>query len=555
VKAKLAILFLSFISTIVLAQDHDFLPHYGGYHQIEKANSTGALENDTHFFTQVKPYSRKKSVERLWGLDSTNSLYKQVFLDGMEYSNLTGRSTERRRFNWAYPNEADFLRIDKPEFDLHVNPVWQLGLGHDPEVQNRLFVNSRGLDIRGTIDGKVAFYTRLLENQVEYPYYVKHVADSASVGLIPYEGFWKEYNGTTTDFLRAYGYVDFGLTKHISAQVGYGRHFIGNGIRSMVLSDFSNSYPYLRIDTEVWRIKYTNLFAELMADVFTYDQGTLGASRYPKKFMAGHFLEIAMTKNFHLGLFESIIFGQPDSIGAHRFKPEYLNPIIFYRTVEQQDGSSANAVLGTTFSWDIKKKANLYGQFLLDELIISELTAGNGWWGNKYAYQIGGQYYDLLLKGLDLRLEHNFSRPYNYAHQDFYTSYTHYRQPLAHPLGANFTEWLGQLTYQPSEKWSFYLHGLYANYGANENGINYGQNPQITYNSRPEEYGNEVLQGNKADLKMVQWRGSYQWKHNFFVDLTAIYRNESFEHSIEDRSSTILNVGFRWNMPYRNYLF
>jgi hypothetical protein len=543
-----------FLTTCILisleGQDHDFLPHFNGYHQIEKA-ITLHPDNAPLFFSQVKPYSRKKSIEALWQLDSGNT-YAPIFMEGGEYLPLWTLPEGKGILKRFYKTEADFYHVDEPGFDLHVNPVWQACIGYDDQVSNTLFVNSRGLDIRGSIDKRVAFYTRLLENQAEYPYHVMHVADS--IGLIPYEGFWKEYN-TTTDYLRAFGYVDFGVSKHISAQLGYGRHFIGNGIRSMVLSDFSNSYPYLRINTEVWRVSYTNLFAELIADVFTYSQGTLGASEYPKKFLASHFLDIALTDNFHFGLFETIIFGQPDSVSTKRYRVEYLNPIIFYRAVEQQDGSGANALIGATFNWSLRKKVELYGQFVLDELIVSELTSGEGWWGNKFSYQLGGNLYDIGLHGLDLRIEHNYARPYTYAHEDYYTSYTHYKQPLAHPFGANFKEWIGELRYQPIQKLQFHFLALIASYGTNESGINYGQNPTISYLNIPNQYGNEVLQGNRSDLLFLQFRTSYEWRHNLFVDLTAISRSEQFEHSITDRSSQVINLGFRWNMPNRNYLF
>ena len=532
------------------AQDHDFLPHYDRYHQIEKAHTQFS---DSFFFSQVKPYSRQKTAQMLLVADTSASVNRTTLLDAPEYVPTGIISPQRGLFNQLYKSQSDFYSVNTPDFDLHVNPIWQAGVGNDPSVGNRLFINSRGLDLRGTIDGKVAFHTRLLENQVEYPAYVRNVADS--IGVIPYEGFWKGYNTTTTDFLRAFGYVDFGLTRHISAQVGYGRHFIGNGQRSLILSDFSNSYPYLKINTQVWRISYTNLFAELIADVFTYNQGTLGASTYPKKFMASHFLEIALTQNIQIGLFETIIFGQPDSVSAHRFRPEYLNPIIFYRAVEQQDGSSANALLGATLKWDILERGTLYGQFLLDELVFSELTSGNGWWGNKYAYQVGIKAFDLGMKGLDVQLEHNAARPYTYAHQDVYTSYTHYRQPLAHPLGANFSEWLTQIMYQPLQRLTLNVHGLLSKYGTDVNGIYYGQSPQTSYLLKQADYGNEILQGNQATLHLIQMRASYEIYHNLSVDLVGIWRKETFEQIIPQTTSNIFNIGFRWNMPYRNYLF
>ena len=271
--------------------------------------------------------------------------------------------------------------------------------------------------------------------------------------------------------------------------------------------------------------------------------------------MSAHYLDWAVTSNFHIGLFESIIFGQPDSVASRQFQLEYLNPIIFYRTVEQQDGSAANALLGATFQWNIKKRYMLYGQFLLDELIVSELTAGNSWWGNKYSYQLGLQGYDLLTENLDLKVEYNMSRPYTYSHQDFYTSYTHYRHPLAHPMGANFREVVGQIIFKPLERLTFTGHGVIAAYGQDIDEFSAGKDPHRSYNDRPAEYGINQLQGNRGDLRLFQLRSSYYWKYNLNVDLTFIYRSEKFENEGPDQQSTIISAGFRWNMPVRNYLF
>jgi hypothetical protein len=540
------ILFLT-ISSALSAQSSDFLPHFEGQHHIEKQS----VRSGRQFFSQFYPVSRQKAAS-LFVSDSLQLAPSHiVYRQASEY--FENKETSQGLFGRFYKNEVDFFQLDQEDFKLTVNPVWQFQAGSDGNVSNTLFVNSRGLDVRGVIDNKISFHTRFLENQIEYPYYVKQVADTA--GVIPFEGFWKEYNNTTTDFLRAFGSVSVDITPHIAAQLGYGRQFIGNGIRSVLLSDFANSYPYLKLDTEIWKFRYTNLFASLIADVFTYDQGTLGASRYPKKFMSAHYLDFAFTPNFHIGLFESIIFGQPDSIAPSRFQFEYLNPIIFYRSVEQQDGSSANAVMGATFQWNIRKQFMLYGQFLLDELVISELTAGNDWWGNKYSYQLGVQGYDLVLNNVDAKLEYNLSRPYTYAHLDYYTAYTHYRQPLAHPLGANFREVVGQLIYQPTDRLTFTGHAVIAAYGRDENGINSGRDPQRSYLDRPEDYGVSLLQGERVDLKLFQLRASYYWKYNLTFDVTGIFRQEVYQNGDPKHESAIINAGFRWNMPTRNYLF
>jgi hypothetical protein len=58
--------------------------------------------------------------------------------------------------------------------------------------------------------------------------------------------------------------------------------------------------------------------------------------------------------------------------------------------------------------------------------------------------QLGAKYINALgIKNLDLQLEYNRVRPFTYSHRDSVANYTHYNQPMAHPLGANFSETIG----------------------------------------------------------------------------------------------------------------
>ncbi len=103
---------------------------------------------------------------------------------------------------------------------------------------------------------------------------------------------------------------------------------------------------------------------------------------------------------------------------------------------------------------NIAKRFQVYGQFLLDEFVLSEIKKNNGCWVNKWGIQLGAKYIDAFgIKNLDLQVEMNRVRPFTYSHSDSVANYTHYNQPLAHPLGANFQEFIGIARYQPAPKW------------------------------------------------------------------------------------------------------
>ncbi len=537
-----------FISYQVFSQSSDFPLGHRVYQVIEMQD----VRSDNSFYATLKPYSRKRVHDFL-------SEYPDGYLrkEMRDFSSDSPRS-KKPSLNNLYQYPEDLYYYHGSNLDLHVNPAFQLSLGQS-NVANAetLFINSRGIEIRGLIDEKVAFYTYLSENQARFPQYVNTVRDSTIA--IPYEGFWKQFNGTGVDFFRAQGYVDFGVTQSISAQLGYGKHFIGNGMRSLVLSDYSNNYPYLRIDTETELFEYTNVFSELIADVQGGAFGVLGSGGFSKKYMALHHLNIKITPNFTTGLFESVMYG--NSGGG--LKVEYLNPIIFYRAIEQQNGSEDNAFVGIDFKWNIKNQFSLYGQLSIDELIVGEVFAGNGWWGNKQGVQLGAKYVDALgIENLMLQGEVNKVRPYMYAHKDGFTSYSHYNLALAHPLGANFSEYMGRVVYRVNEKWNLESVLLLASYGNDIGNVNYGRDILKDYLvRRPDgkggslEFGNEHLQGNKTGLTLAFLRTTYMWKHNLFVDLEATFRNEKDTHGRIDTSSAFFGLSFRWNVPVRQYLF
>ncbi|WP_421874548.1 hypothetical protein [Marinoscillum sp.] len=512
------------------------------------------VKSESGVFTEIKPISRRYFAEKLketsWVETKADLFDKQYVLQETHEFQDSVAALPNPLFNTFFKYPADFYSYSDKDFDLHVNPVVVLGAAKDQQgrLDELLFENYRGLELRGTIDDKVSFYTMLTENQARYADYVQDVTDTTIA--VPYEGFWKQYETTGVDFLRAQAYIDINATKHISAQFGYGKHFIGDGRRSLILSDVGNNYPYLRLNTRIWKIQYTNIFAQLVGETQGGDFGLLGTGSFTKKYLANHHLSVKVLPNLTVGLFESVIYGD----STQNLKVEYLNPIIFYRSLEQQDGSSDNVLLGLDFKWNLFHTMSLYGQLVIDELIVSEAFGDSGWWGNKQAFQLGAKYFDVLgIQDLNAQVELNRVRPYVYTHENNFTSYSHYNMALAHPLGANFQEVLLSLNYRPFTKWRVSADVLLASYGDDLGSASYGRDIMKSYNRRPSDYGVDLLQGNKTDLTMIQGKVSYQFWHNAMIDLDAIYRTETSETT--SKENVILGATLRWNFPARSYLF
>jgi hypothetical protein len=552
--------FFFLLPGLSIAQSNYAPLNEGYYHRIDRYEvKAGRLVPE--IFTTVKPYKRSAiiafidSVRKYEVFNSGSDLFNYEYLsnDSWEWSEAATSDSKRRLLNHFYEKKSDFYSVNTADFDLHINPVLYLAAGKDSRRDNMLFTNTRGIEVRGMVDNKVGFYTYLTDNQALLPSYV---ADQmSSTGVIPHEGFWKNYKeGKGVDFLQARGYITFEATKHINVQFGHDRFFIGNGYRSLIFSDFSPPALFLKGNVKVWKLNYLFLLNQMTADnrartgnVFT---------GYPNKFVALHHLSLNIGNKLNIGIFESVIFSPDDSVGTDHFRLEYLNPIIFYRAIEQQNGSSDNVLLGLDFKWNAVRKLSFYGQFMLDEFVIDHIREGNGWWANKFGIQVGGKYVDAFgLANLDLQGEMNIIRPYTYSHRTSYGSYSSYKQPIAHPLGANVKELVGILRYQPLPRLNLTGKLMFTTIGRDTTGVNWGSNILKSYRTRQQEFNNTIGQGVSNDILFGSFTASWQMKHNLFADVSVILRKSENPAAFYNNNTSITSLALRWNIPQRVYEF
>lgn len=478
----------------------------------------------------------------------------QEALTQVEVSQLSSYYERSKRpiFKWFYRTPANLLEVNDKYFHLRLNPILNFNVANEKDNENNLFFNQRGVELRAGVDDRIYFYFNILETQARLPTHVNQRIERDVA--IPGNGFYKDFKtsflgeNTAYDYLNGQGYIGFNFTRHVGAQFGYGRNFIGDGYRSMLLSDFANNYLYFKVNWNVWRFQYQNLFAELSTES---DRQSPNDGLLPKKYLAAHHLSFNVTPNFNIGLYEAVIFDRPN-----HFEFQYLNPIILYRTVEQGLGSPDNVLIGLDAKWNLFRRIQLYGQLIFDEFKFNELTGGNGWWANKYGIQAGAKYINALgVEHLDFQAEMNVARPYAYTHYDSIGSYSHYNQPLGHPLGANFREWIFLARYQPFFRLTMEARLINATIGEDTPTMNFGNNILISNNSRVNDYGNKIGQGTKAQLTIAGLDISYQIRHNIFIDLNFFYRKKDSEDSARDLTNYYIGTGIRANINRQRWDF
>ncbi len=323
------------------------------------------------------------------------------------------------------------------KYEFKVDPLLNVELGfayYDTTQYQRISTNTRGFIASGTIGKDFYFETMFSENQSQFPYYISNFSKQTKV--VPGQGRYKVFKITGYDYAFSSGFISYQPIKRLNIQLGHGKQKIGNGYRSILLSDNAFNYPYLRVTSE-WlkgRLQYTNIYAVLM-------NLTTGGAITPKyteplfqkKAVSFQYLSFNANKRINIGLFQGMVWNAADSMNRQHLEWQYFNPVIFSNLGFYGLNNKNNIVIGATANIKITNKISVYGQFMGDDFSNTFAI------GNAFGYQVGAKYFDAFkLKNLMLQAEYNdvaegsYNSPFGtYSNQ----SYSHYNQNLAYTPG------------------------------------------------------------------------------------------------------------------------
>jgi hypothetical protein len=447
--------------------------------------------------------SIQDSIERYY-LDSFDYKFHSAskpFITGF----VKNYSTRNNKIN-RYYHQFTEMDIDFPHnrYQFTALPIIDIEIGADLLSKKPISRLSAGVLTRMDINKDFSFQVQYSAGLSQTTNYISDFIKT--YGVLPGEGRAYLQKNNTYAYHQLSGFLSYSPKRLINLQLGKGKHFIGNGYRSLLLSDVANNYPYFKLTTNPWHLQYS-FMATWMKDLYT-PNGI--KNKYTNKFGVFHYLSWNATKWLNIGVFENVVWQGTDSNRTRNFDLNYLNPVIFFRPVEYSVGSSDNSMLGLNINTKFKKCLEFYGQIALDEFLLKEVVAQKGWWGNKYGLQAGAKYWVKPNENstFKIQLEYNYVRPYTYSHGSAQQNYAHFNQALAHPFGSNFNETYVSINYN-YKKLNFSFSNVYAKIGVDRFNENVGQNIFQSYNTRNKEFGNETGQGQQKNLWNTQIKASY----------------------------------------------
>ena len=504
--------------------------------------------------------------------DDCHTAFKPIIKSDLKFNvdSILGINGQSDYSNWYLRKffAEHFILLKGKSYKVTASPIINFSKGKEFVDQKNTFTNTRGFIVEGDLAKRISFFSSFAENQSIFPNYIdSHVRYNR---VVPGQGYARDFKETGFDYAMSSGYVSYRANKMFALEFGHGKHFIGDGYRSLLLSDNSFNYPYLRIQTTFWKVQYTNLYSEFQDINYLLNNGLDNYDQmgYAKKYMSAHYLSLNANKKLNISLFEAVIWRMNHAAGSRGFDVNYLNPIVMLRPIEFSVNSPDNVLVGLSAKYKLPFLSFVYGQLVLDEFSFVDLKKNNGFWANKFGYQLG---YKILnsfgIENLILQTEYNLVRPYTYAHHNPQQNYAHYNQPLAHPLGANFSEFLVMANYK-YKRWQIDGKLIFAKYGAKvigdaksygndlyeSTGIFEEPNGNV-YGGRPSDFGIEMYQGNltTVNLKNINIAFIVNPKTNLKINLGFTLRD--FKNADGKLYTQFINFGIKSDLFNHYYDF
>ncbi len=497
------------------------------------------------------PFTHKNYVDYEFAMHKANGTHtaSKPYLYS-EINNYLDLSKQKKRFLKPEQNSwfgkklwnEHLLQIKRKDYWFTLDFLIDAQLGKDNSNLSYTFNNSRILTVNGGLGNQFSFSATIYESQGRFADYINQFVSNPALnfrplfseGLVPGRGKAKGFKTDAYDYPVAEGYLSYTPSKYLQFQFGQGKNFIGDGYRSFILSDVSSPATYLKVKANLWKFQYTNIW---MWGTEPSIRNPSNGNLHARKYIAAHYLSININKKLNIGFFETAI-----STGENGFDAGFLNPLIFYRSIEFNRGEDAgNALVGLTTKYKLNDKVSLYSQLVIDEFSVRNLS-NLGDWRNKFAYQLGAKYFNAFdVDNLFLQLEYNYARPYTFAHKSPVLNYGNYSQPLGHLWGANFWEAIGIVRYK-KDRWSGSAKVIIGKKGFDfqDQAVSYGGDIYQSYNIRLGDTGNVLGQGNSADIFIADLQANYLLNPSNNLNLFAGLSLRSFSSKT---ATTILPNG------------
>jgi len=435
-----------------------------------------------------KPYSRQLIAEKLQIADANrNQLTKRqqneldFYLKDYNKERLRSQSFKKRRDAYHYHDSL---------FSFTINPI--LGVQYWTNENGTAFHRWGGLGMFAYIGDHVGIYASLRDNHEN-----KRLNDTAY--LTPRIGgnYKAQY-----DFSEMIGGISYdwawGRISLVKDYIQVGTNYHGANI----LSGHSPTFAYIRLTLKPVKwldFNYIHgwLVSEVIDSLRSYQYANANREVFHDKYLALNMFTVKPWKYLHFSFGNSVIYSD---LGVH---PAYLNPFMFYKSVDHTYNATRNSTgQNSQMFFDISirnlKYLHFYGSWFLDVVTVSTIRdpeRHSNHWSMK-----GGMRISNLVRNTIFTIEYTRNNPLAYQNDLITTQYESNHYNLGHYLRDNAGEIYTALSFKPFRAMQATLFYNRARKG-----------PEYVYNRTRRDPANNVsLVLGRPYMEWVEWQKD-QW--------------------------------------------
>lgn len=455
-KMKLIAAFLPFLFCIAVYSQTEYVNMYNRiYPFFERMENKGLLTGYNSFEIPMTRMDAALFIKQIIEKEKILSELDWKFLKDLEIEfeyELYGSAKNSVRIidNIGYDylsNKQKYLYFNTSgNFNIFINLFGELEYIHSYKkysFNNNASTGNLGGIIRGNIRNKFGFYLYGANGKVfgntRAAFSKTSLAQNFKLSERPEDAFFDESEGYIT--------ADFELIKF---KLGRDHIKIGYGDIPFI-NDYSPRFDYFGIYLKYDFFSYSFMHAKM-----------LDAENYPlyyDKFLVYHRIGFNTGRHFDFGVGEFLLYGR------RGIDLSYLNPFVFYKSVEHSNRDRDNSMLFLDVNNNSIPGTKLHFSLLMDDIAYSKV--GSGWWGNQIQWK--GGFLSSDIGGLPLDISGNYQRtePYTFSHRFVWNNFTNFGYSLSPFSLPNSELFSGSVYYRINYRFELSAGMIYMLHGAN----------------------------------------------------------------------------------------
>src|SRR5690606_21799336 len=155
--------------------------------------------------------------------------------------------------------QEHLIELNRGNNTFYADLLPDFQMGRSTGEDKTTWIVSKGIEIGGQIGKKLTFRANYFHHQGQFADYLNVYIEQQ--GVVPGEAGTVHHDGSQRRWSNATANFSYTPISYLNISLAYDKNFIGDGYRSLLLSDVSANYLSLKLTGTLGNVQYVSLLA------------------------------------------------------------------------------------------------------------------------------------------------------------------------------------------------------------------------------------------------------------------------------------------------------